>query len=64
MFYSERELLGAIVVDSEGYVAGIVERLTPQEEGLQIVVRRKRGGKRLSHGMMLGAHTSQSSGSA
>lgn len=45
MFYSERELLGAIVVDSEGYVAGIVERLTPQEEGLQIVVRRKRGGK-------------------
>jgi sporulation protein YlmC with PRC-barrel domain len=43
MLYSEKELVGAIVVDSEGYVSGILDRVEIAEGNLFLAVRDKEG---------------------
>ena len=43
MLYSEEELAGAIVVDSEGYVSGIMSSLKMTEENIFLVVKGRKG---------------------
>ena len=60
MLYSEKELARAIVVDSEGYVAGIMERIESLEGSLFLIIRDKKGNEiSLPWDMVKGANVTE-----
>lgn len=44
MSYSEDELVGALVVDSEGYICGNIEKIELLPTGILMVTRSEKGG--------------------